>query len=168
MPDDIFELAAEPDAFDTPLRNIRVRLDGTAACFDLIPSVVLDRRSERTDFPTETASDEAIADMLAGGRPIVEASRLMRVWFESVSAVVIQEEFVELHPTLQSSYDQAPRLKGGKAVYPFLIVTNSQWKRRLPDYQGGDSATLKHFKILSMESHIDILGFLEKIEWLPN
>src|SRR6478735_1701681 len=135
MDDDIFELAAEPDAFDTPLRNIRVRLDGTAGCFDLIPSVVVDGKVDRADFPTESAVDNVIADMLTGSRPIVEAGRLMRVWFEWISAIVIQEEFVELHPTLQPNYDNAPRLRDGKALYPFLILANSRWKQRLPDYQ---------------------------------
>ena len=92
----------------------------------------------------------------------------MRVWFESVAAIVIQEEFVELHPTLQANHDHAPRLGDGKALYPFLILANSRWKQRLPDYQGGDAPELKHFQIFSMETHIDILGCLEKIEWLQN
>lgn len=168
MHDDVFELAAGPDAFDAPLRNIRVRLDGTAACFDLIPSVVVDQPLRRPDLPREFATDDVIAGMLTGGRPIVEADRLMRVWFETVAAIVIQEEFVQLHPTLQVNYDHAPRVRGGKALYPFLIVANSTWKQRLPDYQGGDDPNLKHFQFVSMETHIDVLGRLEKIEWLPN
>ena len=165
---DLFELAAAPDAFDAPLRNIRIRLDGTAACFDLIPSVVVDRPPDETDIPTGSAVDDVIADMLTRSRPIVEADRLMRVWFDSVSAIVIQDEFVELHPTLQPNYDHAPRLRGGKALYPFLIVADSRWKQRLPDYQGGDDPDLKHFQLFSMETHVDILGRLEKVEWQPN
>ena len=166
---DFFELAAEPDAFDTPLRNVRIRLDGTAACLDLIPSVMVDRPSGRTDFPRETAADRVIADMAKhSGGLIVEADRLMRVWFSPVAAIVAQEEFVDLHATLQSNYDRAPRLKGGKGIYPFLILPNSKWKQRLPDYQGGDAPSLRHFQIFSMETHVDVLGHLEKIEWLPN
>jgi hypothetical protein len=157
-----YEAAAEEGAFNSPLRNIRLQLDGRNAVFDLIPSVVLDKPTKilDPDFPPE------LNNILSGARPVVKSKRFMRVYFECIMAVSIQEEFVDIISILDDDLDSAPRLSDRRAPYPFLKVINSNWKNCLPDYQGRDDQNMAHFKIVSMETCIDVLGYLEKIEWL--
>ena len=159
-----YEAAAEINAFDAPLRNIRLHLNGTALTVDLIPSVVLDEPSNIID---PKLSPE-INKILAGSRPVVEANRFMRVYFDVILAIAIQEEFIKIIEILNKDLDSAPRLPDNRAPYPFLRVVNSEWKNSVPDYQGGDHLNLAHFRIVSMETCIDILGYFDKTEWLEN
>ncbi len=155
------------DRFTGPLRNIRSSMDGTAWTFDLIPSLTLDtpvRKSPPTGNPTE----DQINKILEGSRPIVEAANLLRLEFYSVQACVVQEEFVELYDEFSIQPDSFPLLKDGKGCFPFLLVENSKWRATLPDYQGGDWPELQHYMMLSMETHVNLLGILDSIEWVKN
>ena len=159
-----YEAVVEENALDSPLRNIRVHLNGTEATVDLVPSVVLDKPSKTIDpdIPTD------INKVLAGSRPIIESNSFMRVYFDGILAIAIQEEFIEIIEILNKNLKSAPRLSDGCAPYPFLRVVNSEWKYCLPDYQGRGDPNLTHFKIVSMETCVDILGCIEKTEWLDN
>lgn len=160
-----YEVAAAEHIFDTFLRNVRIQIDGTVATMDLIPSLVLDRS---TDEMLQD-KDPNINKLIARSKPIVEAKRFLRVHFDCIHAVVIQEEFVDSVAVVEAELDSAPRIKpDSPAPYPFLRVINSEWKRFIPDYQGGESPDLDHFKILSMETCADVLGCVENTEWLEN
>ena len=168
MSDQEFVPAIGYEEFQTPLRNIRVQLDGTAAALDLIPSLIVDRPIPPSTFSSDPTVNALINDMEAGGRPIIEADRMMRVPFEGLAAMFIQEEFVELDTALYAGLESAPKIKNGKGIFPFLLVKSSEWKARLPDYDGGDDPKLQHFKMFSMTCHIDIMGRLGPVEWLSN
>lgn len=158
-----YEAAAEIDAFDTPLLGLRVVTKADVAVIDLIPSMASTKTIEKKRDPSVRRT---VAEILASGTPIEEAMRFMRVHFSFVQALVIQREFVEIVDILDAKLDSAPRRPGSRSPYPFLRVINSAWKRRLPDYQGGNDPKLTHFTIGSLETHVDILGIIEKIEWL--
>lgn len=83
-----------------------------------------------------------------------------------MSAVVVQKEFVELFDCFQADFDAAPKVIGGEGWLPFLEVENSHWRAALPEYQRGDRDALKHYRIGSMETHLDLFGFLESTEWV--
>jgi len=153
-----YEAAVEENALDSPLRNIRVHLNGTEATVDLVPSVVLDK-------PYKTINPDLSPDInkvLAGSRPIIEANIFMRVYFNGILAIAIQEEFIEIIKILNKDLKSAPRFSDGRAPYPFLRVVNSEWKCCLPDYQGRGDPNLTYFKIVSMETCVDILGYIKK------
>lgn len=158
-----YEIATEATAFNAPLRNLRLQLDGTTVVVDLIPSVVLNEPTEDY-YPDIPGLDK----ILSNARPIIESRRFMRVHFSSVLAISVQEEFVNIAGVLKFDLGDLPKFFDGRTPYPFLHVVNSWWKSRLPDYQGRDTPDLKHFKILSMETCIDLIGYLEKTEWCNN
>jgi hypothetical protein len=168
MDKQVFELAVRAEEFDTPLRNIRIALDGAAAVFELIPSFVSSQAVGRGHYSDHAETDEALNKIMEGGRPIIEAENKLCVRFSFVNAVVVQEEFVGLHPVLEASLDDLPRMRNHPGVFPFLKVSQSAWKARLPEYQGGDSPDIEHFKLFSMETHVDVLGVFENAEWMPN
>ena len=147
-----FEPAIDLHMLKAPLRNVRAHLDGNFLSVDLIPSVVLDEPVQASDPSGNPDLDKIISDLEKGARPIVEAKSVLRAEFESVQACVIQEEFVELFENLISDFDAPPRILGQKGWFPFLRVLNSSWRKKLPDYQGGDWPELHHYKIVSMET----------------
>ncbi|WP_394730525.1 hypothetical protein [Altererythrobacter sp. GH1-8] len=163
-----FEPAIDLHVLKAPLRNVRAHLDGTFLSVDLIPSVVLDEPVQASDPSGTPELDKIISDLEKAARPIVEAKSVLRAEFESVQACVIQEEFVELFEKLIADFDAPPRILGQKGWFPFLRVLNSSWREELPDYQGGDWPELHHYKIVSMETHLDILGVLVATEWRKN
>lgn len=161
-----YEIAAKEVAFSSFPRNIRVQLDGTSAVIDLIPSVVL----EKSPDVIQQDPIPVLNEMLARSKPIVEGDFFMRVHFDWIHALVIQEEFIELVDVCDLDLKNAPRMTPGddRAIYPFLRVLNSEWKSNLADYEGGDDLQLDHFKMFSMETHIDVIGDIQNIEWLAN
>lgn len=161
--EETYEPAIEKDAFEVALRNIRIQLDGRTLIIDLIPSVELD------EYVAEVipGGNPELNKILAGSKPIVESNRFLRAYFDGIMALFIQEEFVEILDILAFDFNKKPRFENGQA-YPFLHVVNSRWKRCLPDYQGRDDPNLKHFKIVSMETCVDLLGYFEKVEWLDS
>ena len=161
-----FKPAIVDEGLLVPLRNIRAEVDGAWVQLDLIPSVVLD--DEADVLTGDSSFDEEFTPILGKGRPIVEADKCLRVVFEGVAAFVVQDEFVELFEALEEQYSDLPKLPDSPGVLPFLEVENSDWRRTLPDYQGGDAAELKHFKIFSMETTVDILAQLTTHAWVEN
>jgi hypothetical protein len=159
-----YRAAAEPYAFATPLRNIRLRLDATNLVADLVPSVVLDELAEvvHRDLNPE------LSQILAGTKPITDDSRFMRVHFDRLVAAIIQEEFIDIVEETKLDLSGAQSLPSGKSIYPFLRVENSRWKQSVPDYQGRDHPDLAHFKIVSMETCIDLIAHLDHYEWIEN
>ncbi len=161
-----YEVAVDINSFQSPLRNIRVSIDGLWASFDLIPSVTSDRPS---DDLTQGLNPKLNA-ILKDTQPIVEAKRFMRVSFNVALAVFVQDEFIETVSMLETNLDSGPRMPQSpykKAIFPFLQITNSKWKQCVPDYQGGDAEHLKHFKMFSMETCIDVLAYTNEmnVEW---
>lgn len=159
--------AMPKSTFDGPLRNIRASMAGTTWTMELVPSVVLEQPVGRVP-PSGNATDDQINRILEGSRPIVEAHTVLRLQFYSVQACVVQEEFVELFQTFRIKPDLFPVLDGGKGCFPFLLVENSHWRATLPDYEGGDWPDLKHYMMLSMETHVNLLGILDSVEWIEN
>lgn len=141
-------------------------MDGTSLIVDLIPSIVLDEPITAKDVEDDDPTSKALKKIINGARPIVEQNRCFRVRFDWVQSVVIQEEFVELFEVLQTEIDAPPTILKGKGWFPFLEVENSKWRAALSDYQGGDVPDLKHFRMVSMETHLDVLGTLETTEWI--
>lgn len=150
--------------FDSPIRNIRLKLDGTYWEVELIPSVVVENAgSENID-----GYSKEISEILSDAKPILEADRALRLEFFNVVATVIQEEFVSIFA--EPKPYGAIKNEQGKDITSLNIyrVKNSKWREKLPDHEGGDNPALEHFKLLSMECCIDILGVLEKGEWVSN
>ena len=162
-----FVPAVPQTTFESPLRNIRATMHETAWTLDLIPSVVVDKPICAAPTSSNPVDDQ-INKMLEGARPIVEASKLLRVQFHSVQACVVQEEFVELFDTFELDPEDLPLLQSGRWRFPFLLVENSSWRATLPDYEGGDWPDLKHYMFLSMETHLNVLGIMESFEWVRN
>lgn len=150
--------------FEQALRNILLHLDGNALTLDLVPSVV---SPDPVDVGDET--DEALRDLKARSQLIVEGNTCLRLSFETVLAVAVREEFVDLFGDLyQGLPDAAPKLANSLAVWPLLEVMESPWKSTLPDYQGGDDDNLRHFKVLSMECLVDVLGYTPTANWVQH
>lgn len=166
MTDEILEPAVPIDSIESPLRNVRAVMDGTNMFLDLIPSKIIDHPPTLPTAPLKNPDSVVLDELLRNSRPIVEGAHFLRVHFEWIQAVSIQEEFVELFEIFNTDNDKAPTLKGGRGWFPFLEVVNSKWRQKLPDYQGGDDPQLKHYKIVSMETHLDVMGVLESTEWL--
>ncbi|QYJ07123.1 hypothetical protein [Qipengyuania flava] len=156
------------ETFASPLRNIKLSLDGTGLIADLIPSVTLDSEVQIGGFSDDPDVEAELQSVFGKGRPIVEGDRVFRLEFDAVQAVVIQEEFVDLFNVLAAELDNLPKIPDAKGAFPFLVAEESEWRSRLPDYQGGDDPELKHFKIFSMETQVDILGRLAGFEWVRN
>lgn len=160
MTKEIFEKVITDRMFEAPLRNVRALLNATSIYVDLIPEVI----SDSTFKPNRKELPE-INSILDGTQEILEDSNFMRAHFTYIRAISIQDEYVNIIKSTKYTNENIPQLKSDKACYPFLVVKNSDWKSRLPDYDGGDDPDVAHYKIYSMETHVDILGILEKTEW---
>lgn len=161
---ELYEPVIDPNEFATALKTIRLIFHGTYLVADLVPSVVLDQPTDilDPDWPPE------LNRVFAGSKPIIEADRCLRVRFESILAVAVEEEFIELFDELKFQSKEIPLMPDQKACFPFIKVLNSKWKARIPEYQGGNNADLNHFKILSMDTCVDILGYFKNTEWIDN
>lgn len=155
---EIYEPAVDLNEFQSALRTIRLVFHGDYLVADLVPSVVLEQPIEIPD---------PCLSSLRNARPIVEAERCLRVRFSAILAVAVEEEFIEAFTELKTKSD-LPRIPDQKATFPFLKVSNSSWKAKIPDYQGGDNPDLHHYKMFSMDISVDILGFLDGTEWIDN
>ncbi len=141
------------------VRNIRVELDGCYLIVDIVPAKVIGEIPEFQDPDRVIETfDDALENILKNARPIVEADECLRIVFDRVQAVLIQEECTDLHEDMGVL----------ETRYPFVEVENSIWRDRLEDFEGGDDRDLKHYSLFSMETHIDILGYLGAGRWIKN
>lgn len=147
---------AEFGKLDEPFRNIRIVLDGTSAVLDLIPQKILERASqeELKDWSNE------VQKALKGTKPIVEADSFLRVEFENVQGLIVQEEFID-KINLVGDRDE---LRDGT----FATIVNSSWRASLEDFEMGDDPHLKHYRAWSYETRIDVLGILVDGKWEHN
>ncbi|MEM8935139.1 MAG: hypothetical protein AAGC77_01875 [Pseudomonadota bacterium] len=145
------------------LVNIRAFFDGTDAIVECIPAKTL----EKPFVPDTTAerkseTEKQIDSVLSGAFPIVESPNMLRLNFTFLRGFCAHEEFVE-HPFFND------RLLGKRPDFsPLCEVAPSPWREFLPGYDGGDNPDVKHYRMLSMEIYVDILGVLEGGEWIKN
>ncbi|MCB2096107.1 MAG: hypothetical protein KDE05_00615 [Parvularculaceae bacterium] len=162
--DEHCELITDFGVIGTKIRNIRLTLDGTELVAEIVPGEILERqfRNDLKGWPKE------MRDALKDTKPIVEAGRALRLQFDNVAAAVAQEEFVSIVAELSTKVSAEQEI--GERDPPFGIyrVKNSIWRKKLPEFEGGDNPYLEHFKLLSMECYVDILGVLVGGEWIAN
>ena len=151
--------------FTKPLRNIRVHLDDTELILDLIPEMI----SSEVFMPPEGTSDP-VKSIQVGAREILEGDSMLRLMFERIASVAISDEFCDVHPVqLETPLEHWPRIGDTKAVYPCFEVRNSRWHAGLPDYQGGGpDGDMTHYRIVSLTTQIDVIGFEPMAEWMNN
>ena len=144
--------------FVSPLRNLRVELNGLGLIVDIIPSE-LGRSyvSHENSNPVEKILNNSVE--------IVESKRFLRLEFDQIERLVVHEEFATDIYFDDEGVD-LPMLPESKGIWPLLLVENSPWKQILEDYRGGDDEDMQHYRIFSMITYIDILGFTPSAIWL--
>lgn len=149
---------------ERPLRNIRFAMDEHLLLADLVPcaeslSASDPRAHESWHVPYENGTQQ---------RFIVEGNRALRLTIHSPRGLIL---FPELHENFVFDSTRAdetrPRIHGNE-VWPLLLVVNSPWRRALPIADGGDIDTIQHYRIYSMTMAVDLLGTIERGEWVEN
>ena len=157
--EETYEMAGEADTFKSALINIFLKLNGTEVIVDLIES----QRTDQRLGEMELGLSPELKDILSGSQRTISSGRVTRVHFNHLRAMIVQEEYVDLVENIKADFKRVPRLSN-RDTYPFIKVVNSRWRTLLPDYQRGDDPGIQHFKIISMETCIDIIARLNKIE----
>jgi hypothetical protein len=148
---------------ETPLRNIRFAVDGTALVARLIPERVTLETPKPGDFP------EALHKYFENARLVVEGPEMLVLTFEHVVAVAVDTDVdVDLFGGLHAGWKEAPKLPDSKSYYPLLEIADSHWKSQLPDFRGRDEPWLHHFRAISAECSLDILGTFPTGAWEVN
>ena len=144
--------------FLSPVRNIRVFVDGLRLIVDIIPS-------EKGDSFIPKNDDDPVEKILNNSYEIVESGRFLRLDFDQIERLVVHEEFATDIYFDDEGLDY-PMLPKGNGVWPLVLVEDSPWKEILEDYRGGDDDDVKHYRIFSMTTYVDILGFTPSAKWL--
>lgn len=153
------------DAISTSLRNIKVHVNATDAAIDLIPALVLHSAPPPEHNPNLCAG---LNNMLQKSKPVVEAATFLRVYFENLATILIQEERLDLIKDPGDKKRDYPLLPDGIYVYPFLKIENSTWKKQVPEWWREIISDCTHFRMISDETCVDILATLKEYEWKKN
>ena len=144
--------------FISPIRNLRIGLDGLGLIVDLIPS-------ERGPTYSSEESDDTLGKILSNSVEIVESKNFLRLIFDQIERLVVHEEFATDIYFDDEGIIDLPMLPKGNGIWPLVLVEDSPWKNMLEDYRGGDDEDMRHYRIFSMTTYIDILGFTPTASW---
>lgn len=149
---------------NSPLRNIRFKVDGRALTADLIPEIV-----ESESYDASDERDPILRRILSGGHLIVEGTQLLRLEFEYILAMAVDADtHSDMFGGLHSGWLSAPRLSKSRSFYPLLEIEDSKWKARLSEVVGPDNPNWRHLRMISGECSLDVLGEMPTGSWHPN
>jgi len=150
--------------FKTPLRNIRLKFDGYAATFDLIPGLVVSNNNFDPNL-----KNSALQDIFENSNEIIESSDYLKVEFDAVLGLALDADIdVDLYGGLHDGWATAPKFENSNAIYPFLEMLDSPWKKQLPDYKGRDNPEIKHYRLISSGGSFDVLAWEPAGKWITS
>jgi len=148
--------------FKTPLRNIQMKFDGYAATFDLVPGLVVSNNNFDPNL-----KNSALQNMFKNANEIIESSDYLKVEFDTVLGLALDADIdVDLYGGLHQGWEAAPKFKNSNAIYPFLEIVDSPWKKQLPDHRGRDNPEIKHYRLISSGGGFDILAWEPTGKWV--
>lgn len=159
-----FRSVTEFGAFKEPLRNIQMFLDGRSAAFYLIPEAISHEPPDLSEI-----DNPDLRSVLADTEEIIESATCLRLEFDWIYAVAIDSDVGgDLFGGVQSNWQEAPLLTPKGSYYPCLEILNSEWARKIPEWQVHPVWEVRHFRFISTECSFDILGPGPSGTWIYN
>lgn len=148
-------------------RNIRSRIDGISAEFDLIPEVSVPVGDD--DPGIAGLPHPLVANLMRGASRLIEGEAALRITFSYLMAVAVDTDIdVDLFGGLHERWSSAPKIDGSSSYYPLLEIRGSPWKAQLPDWRRRDDPLIRHIRMISAECSFDVLGDLSGGVWVSN